>query len=749
MQKPDKKNDKKSELKNKNKAQKKINDSGFSFEKILYFGLLILVFYPPYFRGMFFDKEFLPTHIFTGILVLLWAISGGLNYRKSGFFKGISDYAALAVVFSYLLSMFVSVNLRFAVGEFLRYLNYFFAYALTVDLLQSEKDVKGLLWTVLISALGVSIIGLGAAAGTINYNGAFVGGRINSSLQYPNTLAAYLTAAFLIGLGVKSATKSLTENIILSALNYTYLITFIFTLSRAAWLLFPLFYLVFLLGLSKENKSKGILFFAESFISSLIASIGLGSAISSGKGTQVWLWYFTGLIASLVLSYIIYFLIEKKGLYIDFKKAVAFAVIILVLFGLSVYFTGGEILPDVVKERIKQIDPNQLSVQQRLSYYRDAIKMIKQRPILGYGGGGWKSAYFAFQSYRYFTTEVHSFPLQLTVETGIIGLLSFAAMFISIAVKTIKVLRSDSLSLQEKSYLWSSFTGAVALLGHSSVDFNLSLGAVAMLLWVLLAVAKNLSFKEETKGVNQEAFFITKPVFVFIALILIVISFTLFAGYNYGQAAVKALQEGDGAKAMANFEKAKKYDPLTVSFIADLSQIYEVIGENQNNKTMLEKSLELKEKAAALEPFNAKYKLMLGAAYLKRGKLDEGINALEEAVKLNPFNTEMWQTLSEGYEKVAEIYIIKDNKDKAKTLLEKCAQIPEKIKELNHIAPKNDPAVVKLTATKELALYTFKSEKLLNDMTKENVVKLKDIDDISKVQDYSLDLDEDGKKDWE
>lgn len=748
MQKPDKKNDKKSELKNKNKAQKKINDSGFSFEKILYFGLLILVFYPPYFRGMFFDKEFLPTHIFTGILVLLWAISGGLNYRKSGFFKGISDYAALAVVFSYLLSMFVSVNLRFAVGEFLRYLNYFFAYALTVDLLQSEKDVKVLLWTVLISALGVSIIGLGVATGTINYNGAFVGGRINSSLQYPNTLAAYLTAAFLIGLGVKSATKSLTENMALSALNYTYLITFIFTLSRAAWLLFPLFYLVFLLGLSKENKSKGILFFIESFISSLIASIGLGNAISSGKGQGVWAWFFIGLFASIALSYINYYLIYKKGLFIDFKKAVAFALIFGIVIGLSVYLTGGEILPDVIKSRIKQIDPNQLSVQQRLSYYRDALKMIKERPLLGYGGGGWKSAYFAYQSYRYFTTEVHSFFLQLTVETGIIGLLIFLTFFLSLFISTVKSLKSDALTLDEKAYLWSSFAGAIALLGHSGVDFNLSLGAVSLLLWELLGAARNLSFKGEGEKRQGETISFSKPVFAIVAVLFILISTTLFTGYNYGQAAVRSLEQGDGAKAIEYFEKAKKYDPLTVSFIADLSQIYEVIGEKQNNSNMLEKSLQLKEKAASLEPYNAKYKLMLGAAYLKRGKLDEGIKVLEEAVKLNPCNIEMWQALSEGYEKVAEIYIIKDNKDKAKELLEKCEALPEKIKELNRKAPKKDPAVVKLTATKELALYVYKSERLLSDMSKENVLKLKDIDDISKVVDFSLDLDEDGKRDW-
>ncbi|MGB4168529.1 MAG: hypothetical protein WBJ90_03820, partial [Tepidanaerobacteraceae bacterium] len=48
-------------------------DKGFLYY-IIYIGLILLLLYPPYFRGMFFDKEFLPTHIFSGILFLLYII---------------------------------------------------------------------------------------------------------------------------------------------------------------------------------------------------------------------------------------------------------------------------------------------------------------------------------------------------------------------------------------------------------------------------------------------------------------------------------------------------------------------------------------------------------------------------------------------------------------------------------------------------------------------------------------------------
>ncbi|MGI6423707.1 MAG: O-antigen ligase family protein [Tepidanaerobacteraceae bacterium] len=71
------------------------------------------------------------------------------------------------------------------------------------------------------------------------------------------------------------------------------------------------------------------------------------------------------------------------------------------------------------------------------------MKIIKEYPILGTGGGGWKAIYQAYQSYRYFTTEVHSFFLQLWVETGTVGLLALLALWITTLFAGYKTLISD------------------------------------------------------------------------------------------------------------------------------------------------------------------------------------------------------------------------------------------------------------------------------------------------------------------
>ena len=142
---------------------------------IIYIGLIILLLYPSYFRGMFFDKEFLPTHMYSGALFLLYIIYKTKVLKEQQFFKSPMDYAAIALVGAYFLSIFVAVNIRSAVGEFLKYINYFIAFYMVSDFARTEKDMKIILWTMVISAFGVAFIGIGAAAGTFTYNGAFVG----------------------------------------------------------------------------------------------------------------------------------------------------------------------------------------------------------------------------------------------------------------------------------------------------------------------------------------------------------------------------------------------------------------------------------------------------------------------------------------------------------------------------------------------------------------------------------------------
>lgn len=843
----------------------------------IYLGLLILLFYPPYFRGLFFERELFPTYIYSGILFLLWILYKYTNLKETEFFRVSVDYAALAVVGAYLASLFVAVNLRSAVGELLKYVNYFIVYYLVSDMARCERDKKIILWTMILSATGVAFIGIGSAAGTINYPGSFVGGRINSTLQYPNTLAAYLTAAIMLGWGLQVLSEKRWQRAILAAVNYTLFLTFIFALSRAAWLMFPVFYLILIFGIPRLHKKKVIMYSLQNFVAGILASPGFDKGISGGESSKVWLWYIGGLIFALAIFYILEKLSESITINIKPVTLVCAFAIMIILGAIAAYiaFTtekplalahgsnepeswkaswytidnvkpdteyvlkitvstrpgqeqgkwGGAILiksvdannketdikseffndtldnqsieipfrtlkntekisigfannfpgtsatfsnakifesddrnsvrriilaykyiPDAIAQRLLSISLGEFSLQGRLSFYRDALKIIKEHPILGIGGDGWESAYFAYRSYGYFSTEVHSFFLQLMVETGIVGLISFMAIPVLI-IKNLFLNKADDPT--RTTFSWSVLSSATAILGHSAVDFNLSLSAVTIYLWALfgLATADFINFSSRDKRRKLAYTCYANWVAIGITIIFILGSISLYTGYSYGQQAVQAIQKGNIIEAKEAFEKASKYDPLKAPFKADLSQIYDIIAEQGKNDEYKDKAIELREKAVAMEPYNANFKILLADIYLREGRLEEGLSLIEEAAQLNPYNIEGWETLAEVYEKISEVYIARNQTEMAKKLLEKCVGIPTQIIELNRKSPKNDPGVVKLTASKNLMLYLTKAEKLLENPNRKTINKLKDL---VLAADLSLDLNEDEKPDlWD
>lgn len=846
-------------------------DRGFLYY-IVYIGLIILLLYPPYFRGMFFDKEFLPTHIYSGILFLLYIIYKTKVLKEYLVFNSPMDYAAVALVVAYFLSIFVAVNIRSAIGELLKYINYFIAFYLVSDFVRSEEDRKAILWTMVISAFGVAFIGIGAAAGTFTYNGAIVGNRISSTLQYPNTLAAYLTAAFMLSTSLWATAQNRVQKAILAFINYTLFLCFLFTLSRGAWLLFPAFYLILVVGMPGQYRLKVLGYSFQSFIAAVMASPGFGMAISANEKSKVWLWYIVGVILSISLFYIIEKISQRFAFHIKPKVVLSVFIVVILLGGIGAYtaltteapliishgeneeegskiswypiqdvkpdteytlkFTlsakpgkeegqwGAGILinsydeagnsvrivneyideeiteeireitfttrpdtvrlnigftnrfpntratfytaelyetndtssaqritlaykyiPEAISRRLSSISVESSSLSGRFTFYSDAFKIIKDYPILGTGGGGWKAIYKAYQSYEYYTTEVHNFFLQLWVETGTVGILALVALCITAFISVYRTMISD-VDITAKVLTWGTLSGVIALLGHSGMDFNLSLGAVAFYLWQLFGVVK---FSETALKVEQK-----KPKTAWPALILggatcafVILSFLLYQGYSYGQQAVRSVEAQDIIKAREYFEKAAKYDPYTASYKADLAQLDYFIARQTEDEDLLKKSVDMRGKAVSLDPYNAKLKTQLAAYYLEHGKLDEGISLLEQTTEINPFNIENWRNLADAYYKTAVVYIRQDYKDKALELLNRSQELFDKISEYNSKVPKS--ARNKLEVTNELMLYVYKSKLLAENIDDDRYYRK--LDKLIFASDFTVDADNDGVPD--
>ncbi|MDP8217671.1 MAG: O-antigen ligase family protein [Candidatus Theseobacter exili] len=235
--------------------------------------------------------------------------------------------------------------------------------------------------------------------------------RVTASFSHPNSLGAFLTAGFMLNLGVlferNKKIISIT-NAVLFLLLISSFYLLILTYSRGAWLGF----------------ASGILVFA---------------------------------------------------LFRDWRLLLVLCVLIIV----SCF-----ILPDSVADRFKSfVLLNDGSVIERIESWKYATQMIAKHPFLG---SGLKS--FSLQYGRGYT---HNCYLQMAVETGICGVLSFLVILFHFVIKGIiryvKIRREAN-----SSVLLGLIACVIAFMVQSFVDNNYYSIPLAVGFWFLLGIGIRL-----------------------------------------------------------------------------------------------------------------------------------------------------------------------------------------------------------------------------------------------------------------
>jgi len=325
---------------------------------ILLAAICIVAFYPPYLRGLFFENEQFPTEIFVFTAFAVFWIYKAV--KKDGkFLETPVDYASFGFVIVYLLSLLAAVALRYAISEWLKYCMYFAVFFMLSELTYTYKSKIVVLWVIIASAAGVSILGIdGAAGGSIAnaLNGffksmgagdevffeLFKGDRIYSTLQYPNALAAYLMAAYFICTGLMMVSRKLWVKMTAGITGFLFLVTFVFTLSRGAYLMFPAAAVVLLIALPNGSRVKAVVSALASMIPAAVISVKLsgymtGSAENAGI---IWKYILIGMVLSAVLAFVFNYAVKwLEGIsWKIYAGIIAAAVIVLAagtLFALS------------------------------------------------------------------------------------------------------------------------------------------------------------------------------------------------------------------------------------------------------------------------------------------------------------------------------------------------------------------------------------------------------------------------------
>ena len=697
---------------------------------VAFWSLVALLFFPPYFRGLFFPYEQELALIFAATIfwvVWLWKWSNR-NYQ---FLSKPMDYAILALPVIYLMSAFQAVNYGLAVNELVKTMLYFMVYWMVSKLVRDKKGISIILHTIYLSACGVALAGFMTATGIININDGFLNGRIYSTYQYPNALASFLGALIFIGLyfwsrcitddstGKRSSARWDFTNFgpyLYAAGNFIIFAVFLGTKSAGGLIVFAIALALFIIGLPKNRWPVSIHF----LLFSVPAGITIWQFIpnaTAGRMGQAWLWCLLGLVLTLAAQWL-YNCCARKGMLSWLaanNRIVTAAALLLIIAGgalTGVYISGhSESVQALVQDR---------NAIERLAFFQDAMKMFNERPILGWGGGGWEEAYRAYQSYLYNSNQVHGYFFQVMVEVGALGLLVVLGIWITFLHAAHRIFYRNKEDLDTRLLVWTVTMAAIAIGLHSVIDFDLSLSALTLVLWTMFGITRALYGEQENEKAMKKTKKYEAPRYgslaaaTILSIVLISLAGCLATANNSYKSAMANLQAQNYSKGIALLQKALAYNPLSANYHSALANISQGQGK-------IDEAIVQAQKAIELGQYNPNRYVQLVGLYHSGKRSDEEVTATaEKALSLAPFQSEWYDFLARTYLMVGYNDIIAGNDSNARQYLQKATTVSGLIEERMATLPEKEKNLWKdaplLTPSPAVKLYTGSAQYLLGDL---------------------------------
>ncbi|MHB8171589.1 MAG: O-antigen ligase family protein [Thermincolia bacterium] len=618
------------------------------------------------------------------------------------------DYIALGFILAYILAVPLAVNYRSAIIEVIKLTGYFFIYYMISRTVNSFKDINYYLKVLYFSGIGVALLGLGAAFGTFNLEGAYYFERISSTLQYPNSLAVFMTVVFVLGLYLYITEENVGLKFVYSAGNYLSFLTLIGTQSRGGWMVAV--FVLFLFAILAQRNYR-VSFLIQIFYIIIISILLMPKVLVFNLNQPqfiYWLWLLTGAVLLSITTVLNRFIYRKiEIIKIKFPQKYLTGVILLFLIFVVIVSYKGIYLTKAVPldmiERVRTINIENREVQERFVFYKDAVKIINDNFIVGTGGGGWSSIYRKYQSYYYSTSQVHNHFLQVWVEAGLIGFGFFCLLWFTFARSIWRLLRSE-VNYNHKFLATTIFIAALALGLHSLIDFNLSLGSLSILLWTLFGLGLSLEILTINPSgvcllkininINQK---IKKGIIATVCVAIAFSSLFMLIGELYRIQAAKILNTQQPLLAKSKYELARKVDPLSAESAADLAQAWYFTGKQENDVNKLEVANEYARRAVALNSGDPKIRAVKAKINLSLGEIPESIKEFEEVRALWHWNQGSYDDLAEAYLIAGQYYIDQGEKEKAKFYLEKAVKTPDLvIAQLRNLTPQSRKLWTKL-----------------------------------------------------
>ncbi|MDP4268245.1 MAG: O-antigen ligase family protein [Bacteroidota bacterium] len=586
---------------------------------------------------------------------------------------------------------------------------------------QSQAPLKGynlLLNFLFLTGFVISIINVSLSlmkrANLKNY-------RADAVLGYANTLALYVFVCSIIGFYLYYGQERTRIFRVAIKLGIFFDITvLVLTYSRTMWVLSLLLYICFLLYIRKSGSIiDAVLLISVSIVSGIVISYGkMLIGIPLFLALLIFLIYYEYSLRTRFISLIGYNDFWKRK---ALSKAI-FTVVILILIA-AVSFLGSTYLI----RRVASIGFGATELQERFAYYKDALSIIKDYPIIGTGAGGWGSIQFKYQTALYSVRYVHSSIFQAALDYGIAGLSMFLmqiAVFILYAVKTLK----QSTGRKIKSAVILCIVCNSAILLHSVLDFDLEFSLITMIFWINVAFLSRLSGNAQNMctsahSYNKNMVKLSSACKTAVAAILTV-CVILILSLDVSDFFYK---KGTASYNSKNFKKAEEYLDRAVIFNPFSSNAYYakaktlLSGNKENEPGVLNNTVRRLAQAEKYDYFNPVYAETLADAYDNVNNFGKSAKEYGKLIRLSPMRIGYYEGLSESLMAMAEIDLKSKRLNDAKRKWSRIIETEKHLKEARfRISPNAGKLKHKLILkiTPELAYNIGRAYLYLNDTTK-------------------------------
>ena len=440
--------------------------------KILEYILIIALIFIGIKKGGYYKTDSLIGIYIIQLIALVFFIVNSKSIRKN---KVLNFLFILFSLLYFLPIFFNSASFSGTMNFGIRMYSAYLVYLIVYNSKDKEKYLKAIaIFTVIVCLLGIDELGgrlLSKPLELLDTGYLDESNNLSSVIQYANIVGilCVISILYLLDKGTKEENSVLKKGILYLGM-FLFTLTIFLTKSKMALLIYLLSSFVFCIYNKRRDE---ILPIAINTVFAILVSLAIEYA-------NVYLIVFLALA-----SYInIYFILSLDGIkkYRNIVLAVILFVLVIVL-----ALNYKAVINSSFIQRIASYFENFESTKLRLVYYTDALKIITSSPlnfIFGVGGNGFRTLYETVQTTEYISLETHSLFMQIFVESGMLGLITFLAI-------VVYVLKNSKKSVEKLMLL--------SLLVFAAFDVFLTYTIMLMILVILCALFVSEEKQEESK----------------------------------------------------------------------------------------------------------------------------------------------------------------------------------------------------------------------------------------------------------